>query len=345
MEKPSLSKQALARIKAVKLDAGADLLNGLDTFWRGIGMSTKALREHDPFELMPLFERYAEKQFDAEAKEWLACLSDPDAYSLHLILLPMTIATRISPGVGVLPEDVSATGWTDLYRTLKTQAAKSGGEGVMEEFQQLSGDWENYLDHSFSRRFLKGRISTTKPDRDSAVKTFMLLFWLKYLFHLRLFADNQRFIRRICTHLSIRFQVWRGQAYGQMADALPLPAIETVSGMPPALPKTPDPTRADGEVVAASAPRKRGPKPDHDTALRVFEIVARVAPDGDWRSNLCEICEALDEGHVPVPSTWRRNRDCRSWSVCLERDVVVKAIEYRLRLASQRKKRTPETLS
>jgi hypothetical protein len=112
-----------------------------------------------------------------------------------------------------------------------------------------------------------------------------------------------------------------------MADAPPPPAIEAVSGVPPGLPK------------------KRGPKPDHDTAQRVFAIVARVEPDGDWRSNLDETCEALDEGHVPVPSTWRRNRDCRSWSVCLERDVVVKAIEYRLRLASQRKKRTPETLS
>ena len=34
-------------------------------------MSTKALREHDPAELMPLFELYAEKQFDAETKELL----------------------------------------------------------------------------------------------------------------------------------------------------------------------------------------------------------------------------------------------------------------------------------
>ena len=81
MEEPPLSKQALARIRAAKLEAGADLLNGLAAFWRGIGMSTKALREHDPAELMPLFERYAEKQFDAEAKELLACRPDPEAYS------------------------------------------------------------------------------------------------------------------------------------------------------------------------------------------------------------------------------------------------------------------------
>jgi len=56
-------------MKAARLEAGADLLSGLAAFWRGIGMSSKALREHDPAELMPFFERYAEKQFDAKAKE------------------------------------------------------------------------------------------------------------------------------------------------------------------------------------------------------------------------------------------------------------------------------------
>jgi hypothetical protein len=39
--------------------------------------------------------------------------------------------------------------------------------------------------------------------------------------------------------------------------------------------------------------RKRGPKPDDKTALRVAEIVAREAPDGDWRSKLDAVCEAL----------------------------------------------------
>ncbi len=63
MEEVPLSTQAIARIKAAKLEAGADLLSGLAEFWRGISMSTKALREHDPLELMPLFERYAEKRW------------------------------------------------------------------------------------------------------------------------------------------------------------------------------------------------------------------------------------------------------------------------------------------
>jgi hypothetical protein len=116
----SFSEQARARIKAARLEAGADLLGGLAAFWRGIGMSSKALRKHDPAELMTFFERYAEKQFDAEAKELLACFPDPEAYSLQLILLPMKVALRICPSSGIiLPENVGATEWTDLYRALK----------------------------------------------------------------------------------------------------------------------------------------------------------------------------------------------------------------------------------
>ncbi|MBZ5581391.1 MAG: hypothetical protein LAQ30_04155 [Acidobacteriia bacterium] len=72
-------------------------------------MSSKALREHDPAELMPLFERYAEKQFDAEAKELLACFPDPEAYSFQLILLPIKVAMRICPSTGIVPENVMAT--------------------------------------------------------------------------------------------------------------------------------------------------------------------------------------------------------------------------------------------
>jgi len=39
MEEPPLSIQAPARNKAAKLEADANLLNGLAAFWRGIGMS------------------------------------------------------------------------------------------------------------------------------------------------------------------------------------------------------------------------------------------------------------------------------------------------------------------
>ena len=91
--------------------------------------------------------------------------------------------------------------------------------------------------------------------------------------------------------------------------------------------------------------RKRGPKPDLETTVRVAEIVTRVAPDGDWRSKLDDVCDALDEDEIPCPKTWRKNRNYRCWGDCVERDIVVKAIEYRLEIAKQRKKDTSRTFS
>ncbi|MCE5308534.1 MAG: hypothetical protein LLG20_12925 [Acidobacteriales bacterium] len=92
--------------------------------------------------------------------------------------------------------------------------------------------------------------------------------------------------------------------------------------------------------------RKRGPKPDHESALRVAEIVARVAPHGDWRPRLDDLCEALDEDQVPYPARWRkRDRTCNGWAAYDERAHAVKAIEYRLKIAKQRKKATSETFS
>jgi len=93
--------------------------------------------------------------------------------------------------------------------------------------------------------------------------------------------------------------------------------------------------------------RKRGPKPDHGTATRVAAVVARVAPDGDWRLKMDDICDALDEEAILCPKTWRsKDKTCRHWSDQLDRSVCVKAIQYRLDLANPpKKKTTPETFS
>jgi hypothetical protein len=92
--------------------------------------------------------------------------------------------------------------------------------------------------------------------------------------------------------------------------------------------------------------RNRGPKPDYENASRVAEIVARVATDGEWRGRLDDICQALDEAQIPFPARWRkRDRSCNGWAAYDERANAVKAIEYRLDIARQRKKTVPETLS
>ncbi len=95
--------------------------------------------------------------------------------------------------------------------------------------------------------------------------------------------------------------------------------------------------------------RKRGPKPDHESAVRVAEIVTRLAPDGDWRSKLddvgyaldhgvCnapepEICDVSDHEKIPVPGRWRRNQN--TWLSPPDRATMVKAIEYRLENAGK----------
>jgi hypothetical protein len=89
-----------------------------------------------------------------------------------------------------------------------------------------------------------------------------------------------------------------------------------------------------------SSPRPRGPKPDYATASRVAEIVAQFAPDGEWRSKLDEICDALDQSNIRCPKTWRR-RDGKytCWSDCLERHLIIKAIDARLKLAKAHRRK------
>jgi hypothetical protein len=101
-----------------------------------------------------------------------------------------------------------------------------------------------------------------------------------------------------------------------------------------------DPTKSSGKG------RKRGPRPDHEGAARVAEIVARVAPDGEWRPKLNDVCEALDEANILSPKRWRGGeRKYRSWASCADQEpqLAIKAIEYRLENRSKRT--TPETFS
>ena len=99
------------------------------------------------------------------------------------------------------------------------------------------------------------------------------------------------------------------------------------------------PPKSDGKG------QKRGPKPV-EGAAELAEIVTRMAPDGDWRSKLDNVCEALDEAQIPFPRRWRkRDRSCKGWVDYDERANAVKAIDYRLKTARQRKIALPETLS
>ena len=67
-----------------------------------------------------------------------------------------------------------------------------------------------------------------------------------------------------------------------MGDTEP-PPIEAVPGQPPTLPAA-SPT---GTIFSsATGPKRRGPKPGHETAVRVAEIIATVAVDDDWKGRV-----------------------------------------------------------
>jgi len=86
---------------------------------------------------------------------------------------------------------------------------------------------------------------------------------------------------------------------------------------------------------------RTGPKPDYETAKRVAAAVEQVAPHGDWRSKWAEIAEALDKEEIPCPSTWTKKSKgvdrCTGWADQLEKSLVVKAIDYRLKQAARAK--------
>jgi hypothetical protein len=109
-----------------------------------------------------------------------------------------------------------------------------------------------------------------------------------------------------------------------------------------------DPTRGPQEAASLELPQATtdsaktaspnpGPRPDYETALRVAEIVTRVAGEGKWRRQLEDICVELDEQAVPRPKTWKA-RGHRSWFDSLsERHLAEKAITHHLEMAVRRK--------
>lgn len=83
-----------------------------------------------------------------------------------------------------------------------------------------------------------------------------------------------------------------------------------------------------------SGKKKPGPRTGYAEAVLLAEVVARVAPDGDWRSKVDEICAALDDAELPIPKVWRHRRKHRAW-VDAERSTAVRIIAHRLRLAKE----------
>jgi hypothetical protein len=98
------------------------------------------------------------------------------------------------------------------------------------------------------------------------------------------------------------------------------------------------PANAEATATIVTERRKRGPTRDFETALKVDGVITRLAPDGNWRARLEDICEGLDEAQVRRPKPWKR-KGHSTWFDCVisERPLVIKAIEHHLKLAQQSK--------
>ncbi|MGA2185465.1 MAG: hypothetical protein ABSH47_20790 [Bryobacteraceae bacterium] len=105
------------------------------------------------------------------------------------------------------------------------------------------------------------------------------------------------------------------------------------------------PTEPPPATESTTKNRKRGPKPDYVTAAAVAEIVTRVAPSGEWRHKLDEICKAFDQAQIPYPSKWSTRYRTTCWSDYPEKSFAVKAIDGRLKLAKRKPEPIPETRS
>jgi|HubBroStandDraft_6_1064221.scaffolds.fasta_scaffold87523_2 hypothetical protein len=108
------------------------------------------------------------------------------------------------------------------------------------------------------------------------------------------------------------------------------PKAETGESLKPSEEGAENPQKVGGATSLNSRGQghKRGPKPDLDSAVRVATIVARIAPDADWRSKLDDLREALMNANVPFPQRWRS----LSWSD-QEDALVIKVIKRRLDMA------------
>jgi hypothetical protein len=93
------------------------------------------------------------------------------------------------------------------------------------------------------------------------------------------------------------------------------------------------------KAAAVTNPGRHGPKRDFETAMKVDEVVTRLAPDGNWRAQLDAVCEALDEDRVRRPKPWSK-RGHTTWYDCMiaERPLVIKAIEHHRKRAQEHKK-------
>src|ERR1017187_8908111 len=187
-----LSKAALARIKAAETEATAELLAALSGYWESIRLSTAFLREHDPSELIPFFEKYAEQRTDSIAKELLPHFTDSYEFIVRLSINVIgSISLEIRPKRGLILKDCRSGESSELVRALK-EFEPNRREEWRKELSEPSGVWEICLSQSFERHMLKfwGRMRRRDDKTSDEVQLLRQVFLFKYRLFLRLFPNS-----------------------------------------------------------------------------------------------------------------------------------------------------------
>ena len=94
-------------------------------------------------------------------------------------------------------------------------------------------------------------------------------------------------------------------------------------------------TTALSRTGATKAPRRHGPKADMEFYRKAAEVISKFGPS--WKEETESVCELLDEAGVAVSNAWKK-QTWGSWvdaSNETSRENIVKAVEYRLRMASR----------
>jgi hypothetical protein len=223
-----LSAKSVAKIRAAKAEAKADLLPRLSAFWESLPVTPASLKRQIPAELIGLFEHYAERQLDAYAAEFLPHFSDANLYLWHLATDAVDrISNEIRPASVFFPPDRISGDWTEIVRM-----AREGDDAdkLRQALANPSGDWEVYLGRTFARHLAKRTMPNARllhGDGEKAVRALSMAFRLKYQFHLRLFLNWYSFDLRLRAHLSNRLAHWEAEAHRRLAALVGEPEAES----------------------------------------------------------------------------------------------------------------------
>jgi hypothetical protein len=217
-----LSRASLSKIEAVKAEAVAVLLADLARYWETVS-SFEALKQHEAIELVPFFERYVGRRYDAYAEELLPHHPDVGEYTMHLAMnVTDSLINEIRPKSGFMPKFPLSGEWTELLRILKDRP-----EGESLDLTEPDGNWEVFVQRSFGRQVAKARIAIKRWDAANlTLDRLWALFHLKFRFYLRLFPNWYSFDLRLRAHLSHRLEYWVARAYAAQLDKSADPRLQ-----------------------------------------------------------------------------------------------------------------------